>query len=372
MSTCAALGGEEGKGKGGKKAAATPPRCFLANKDQQADKMRSVLKTTMTPLHSKTHSTLSKPVHPDYSSNRASPGSLYFTRQNSTNSWEKKLWRWYYWFGTASGDAVSITVSETHSFALAWKRSKEKSVCVWHQGLKGQKQQKKMLVSRTTSSEALCYAEEADVCVGTLWFIIIIIFFLLCLLFEVGKQCAVAFRRLLQLAMKWRLAGCSNNKVDLTRSLRAEATHVPCSSHATDLSKGLSFRASPAFFFFFLSVSFFFSLPSLFPSTCCALLSLISWQELGSRHVPIREQRYCGALLSANLRKSALCATGHVPALLALLFSDLKRERRKRANLRYDKGDFFFDLTQQISKKGVTPLTVRSLGLKLAAAPMVN
>lgn len=338
MSTCAALGGEEGKGKGGKKAAATPPGCFLANKDQQADKMRSELKTTMTPLHSKTHSTLSEPVHPDYSSNRAGPGSLYFTRQNSTKRWEKKLWRWYYWFGTASGDAVSITVWETHSFALAWKRTKKKSVCVWHQGLKGQKQQKKFW-SAGPRPQKLYAMRRKQMSAWVHCDLFIIIFFFLCLLFEVGKQCAVAFRRLLQLAMKWRLAGCSNNKVDLTRSLRAEATHVPCSSHATDLSKGLSFRASPAFFFFPFGF-FFFSLPSLFPSTCCALLSLISWQELGSRHVPIREQRYCGAVLSANLRKSALCATGHVPALLALLSSDLKRERRKRQTWDMTRGTF--------------------------------
>lgn len=95
----------------------------------------------------------------------------------------------------------------------------------------------------------------------------------------------------------------------------------------------------PLFFFSFRFL-FFFLLPSLFPSTCCALLSLISWQELGSRHVPIREQRYCGAVLSANLRKSALCATGHVPALLAFLSSDLKRERRKRQTWDMTRGTF--------------------------------
>lgn len=34
-----------------------------------------------------------------------------------------------------------------------------------------------------------------------------------CLLFKLRKQRAMAFRSLLQLAVKWRLAGCSNNKV---------------------------------------------------------------------------------------------------------------------------------------------------------------
>lgn len=129
--------------------------------------------------------------------------------------------------------------------------------------------------------------------------------------------------------------------MDLTRWLRAEAAHVPCSSHATDLSKVLSFRASTAFLFLFYFAFFFFFPRFPFPSTCCALLSLISWQELGSRHVPIREQRYCGEVLSANLRESALCVTGHVPALPTLLSSDLKRAEEV-ANLRYDKRDFFF------------------------------
>lgn len=36
---------------------------------------------------------------------------------------------------------------------------------------------------------------------------------LFCLLFKLRKQRAMAFRSLLQLAVKWRLAGCSNNKV---------------------------------------------------------------------------------------------------------------------------------------------------------------
>lgn len=50
---------------------------------------------------------------------------------------KKKLWRWFYWLGTASVRNPQLLIC---SFALTWKRSKEKSVCVWHQGLKGQKQ----------------------------------------------------------------------------------------------------------------------------------------------------------------------------------------------------------------------------------------
>lgn len=57
-----------------------------------------------------------------------------------------------------------------------------------------------------------------------------------------------------------------------------------------------------------------------FLSTCCALLSLISWQQVESRHVPIREWRYCSEVFSSDFRKSALIAMGHLPAVPSSYF----------------------------------------------------
>lgn len=174
---------------------------------------------------------------------------------------------------------------------------------------------------------------------------IVIYLFLLCLLFKVGKQCAVAFRRLLQLAVKWRLAGCSNNKVDLTRWLQAEATHVPCSSHATDLSKVLSLRALPGFFFFFFYVlrsrahvvpSFHLSLGRNSGHAMC---------QLGNRGTAVQFSQPIWQ--SRHFVPQVMCQH-----FLTLLSSDLKRAK-KVANLRYDKRDFsfvlfFFNLTSLV------------------------
>lgn len=196
--------------------------------------------------------------------------------------------------------------------------------------------------------------------VCTLWFIYF------CLLFRVGKQCAVAFRRLLQLAVKWRLAGCSNNKVDLTRWLRAEETHVPCSSHATDLSKVLSFRASVAFYFFYLAFFFFVSRSRahVVPSFRLSLgrNSGHAMCQLGNRGTVVQFSQPIW---------------GHVPALPYASVLWFKKSRESGKLEIWREGLFFLSLflqshltggnhsTRLNLKKRLTPLTVRHLDWNL-------
>lgn len=130
---------------------------------------------------------------------------------------------------------------------------------------------------------------------------------LFCLLFKLWKHCAMTFRSLLQLAVKWRLAGCRNNKVHLTRLLPAETSCVCVLAMWLTCQKYWTSKHCP----FFLS-------------TCCALLSLISWQEVGSRHVPIREQRYCSEVFSANMKTVSAYCYGSSASIPVLLSSDLK------------------------------------------------
>lgn len=111
----------------------------------------------------------------------------------------------------------------------------------------------------------------------------------------------MTFRSLLQLAVKWRLAACRNNKVHLTRLLPAETSCVCVLAMSLTCQKYWTSKHCP----FFLS-------------TCCALLSLISWQEVGSHHVPIREQRYCSEVLSPSLKTVRAYCYGW-PASIPLL-----------------------------------------------------
>lgn len=117
----------------------------------------------------------------------------------------------------------------------------------------------------------------------------------------------MTFWSLLQLAVKWRLAACRNNKVHLTRLLPAETSCVSVLAMSLTCQKYWTSKHCP----FFLSA-------------CCALLSLISWQEVGSQHVPIREQRFCSKVFSPNLKTVSAYCYGSSISIPLLLSSDLK------------------------------------------------